>query len=49
MKIVFINHAQNANVHIEVGATNSTWGKEDGAEEGFTEEVGFELVLKMCY
>ena len=33
-------------MYMDVGATDSIWGREEGAEEGFTEEVAFKLVLK---
>lgn len=31
---------------MEVGATDSIWGREEGAEEGFTGEVAFKFFLK---
>ena len=33
-------------MYMEVGATDSIWGREEEAEEGFTGQVAFKLVLK---
>ena len=33
-------------MYMEVGATDSILGREEGAEEGFTGEVAFKLVLR---